>query len=138
MGLKADTCVLINHARVECWSYRLIVEDPVIIEYIDGLRQKYTQSGGVCPFGLSTLIVGFDPYTEKPALYQIDPHWVPSLLGRLTPQEGTPSLCMSFWRRTKETSGKEPIKLSIRTLLEVYHKQMQYLISWNLCNMLQT
>uniref|UniRef100_A0A804U6N0 Uncharacterized protein n=1 Tax=Zea mays TaxID=4577 RepID=A0A804U6N0_MAIZE len=77
-------------------SYRLIVEDPVIIEYIAGLRQKYTQSGGVCPFGLSTLIVGFDPYTEKPALYQIDPHRVPSLLERPTPREGTPSLCMSF------------------------------------------
>ncbi len=35
--------------------------------------QKYTQSGGVRPFGISTLIVGFDPYDTKPRLYQTEP-----------------------------------------------------------------
>ena len=75
-GLKADADVLINRVRIECQSHRLTVEDPVTIEYITryiaGLQQKYTQSGGVQPFGLSTLIVGFDPYTSAPSLYQTD------------------------------------------------------------------
>jgi hypothetical protein len=55
-------------------------------------------------------------------------HRVPSLLGSPMPWEGTPTLCVSFWRRTTKTSGKETIKLAIYALLEVYHKQMQYLI----------
>ncbi|CAF1154813.1 unnamed protein product [Rotaria sordida] len=68
-------CVLDDHvamafagltvnARIECRSHRLHVEDPVTIEYITryiaDLQQKYTQERGRRPFGLSTLIVGFD------------------------------------------------------------------------------
>lgn len=94
-GLTADGRVLIDKARIECQSHRLTVEDPVTVEYITrhiaGIQQvsmfswtpsdptflvfgqKYTQSGGVRPFGISTLIVGFDPHDIKPRLYQTEP-----------------------------------------------------------------
>lgn len=101
-GLTADARVLINRAQVECQSHRLTVEDPVTLEYITryiagmetlvllimvqemsksvvqtvslflGLKQKYTQSNGRRPFGISCLIGGFD-YDGVPHLYQTEP-----------------------------------------------------------------
>ena len=37
------------------------------------VSQKYTQSGGVRPFGISTLIIGFEANDKIPRLYQTDP-----------------------------------------------------------------
>ncbi|KAK2355524.1 proteasome subunit alpha type-4 [Trifolium repens] len=122
-GLKADARVLINRARVECQSHRLTVEDPCTVEYITryiaGLQQKYTQSGGVRPFGLSTLIVGFDPYTGSPSLYQTDPSgtfsaWKANATGR-----NSNSIREFLEKNYKDTSGQETVKLAIRALLEV-------------------
>ncbi|WZZ12696.1 hypothetical protein YC2023_105785 [Brassica napus] len=122
-GLKADARVLINKARIECQSHRLTLEDPVTVEYITryiaGLQQKYTQSGGVRPFGLSTLIVGFDPYSRVPSLYQTDPSgtfsaWKANATGR-----NSNSIREFLEKNFKETSGEETVKLAIRALLEV-------------------
>lgn len=40
--------------------------------FFSGLKQKYTQSNGRRPFGISCLIAGFD-YDGKPHLYQTEP-----------------------------------------------------------------
>lgn len=75
-GLTADARVLIDRAKLECQSHKLSLEDPVSIEYITGyiaqLKQKYTQSNGKRPFGISALITGFDE-EGTPRLFQTDP-----------------------------------------------------------------
>lgn len=75
-GLTADARILIDRAKTECQSHRLTVEDKVGLEYITRyiaqLKQKYTQSNGKRPFGISALITGFDD-DGVPRLFQTDP-----------------------------------------------------------------
>ncbi|ORY46520.1 N-terminal nucleophile aminohydrolase [Rhizoclosmatium globosum] len=122
-GLNADARVLINKARIECQSHRLTVEDPVSIEYITryiaGVQQKYTQSGGVRPFGISTLIIGFDS-DKVPKLYQTDPSgiysaWKANAIGR-----SSKTVREFLEKNYKENmSDDDSIKLAIRSLLEI-------------------
>jgi 20S proteasome subunit alpha 4 len=146
-GLTADARVLIQRARVECQSYKLSVEDPVTVEYITRyianlqqvillhiciykigiefffifIKKKYTQGRGRRPFGLSTLMVGFD-YDGTSHLYQTDPsgtyhEWKANAIGR------NAKSVREFLEKnyTEEISNSDAscIKLCIRALLEV-------------------
>ncbi|KAJ1562523.1 Proteasome subunit alpha type-4 [Nowakowskiella sp. JEL0078] len=126
-GLNADARVLINKARMECQSHRLTVEDPVSVEYISryiaGVQQKYTQSGGVRPFGISTLIIGFDKDKtgqSVPKLYQTDPSgiysaWRANAIGKsaTTVRE----FLEKNWK--EDLLEDETVKLAVKSLLEV-------------------
>lgn len=123
-GLTADARVLIDKARVECQSHRLTVEDPVTIEYITrhiaSIQQRYTQSGGVRPFGISCLVIGFDPNDPAPRLYMTEPSgiysaWKANAIGRSS--KTVREFLEKSWK--EDMSTHETVKATVKSLLEV-------------------
>lgn len=57
----------------------------ILVQEIASIMQEYTQSGGVRPFGISLLIIGYDQ--DTPRLYQVDPSgayfaWYATAIGK--------------------------------------------------------
>ena len=124
-GLTADARILINRAQIECQSHKLTVEDPVTLEYITrhiaSLKQKYTQSNGRRPFGISCLLAGFDP-DGTPRLYQTEPsgiyyEWKANTTGRAA--KTVREFLEKYYTDDEVASEEGAVKLAIRALLEV-------------------
>lgn len=122
-GLTADGRILANKARIECQSYRLNYDDSPPVEYISKFiaetKQKYTQKGGVRPFGISCLVAGFDT-NGKPHLYYTDPsgsfsEWRAQSCGRNSKQ-----VCEFLEKHHKDgLSNEDGLKLVVKALLDV-------------------
>ncbi|XP_014249744.1 proteasome subunit alpha type-7-1 [Cimex lectularius] len=124
-GLTADARILINRAQIECQSHKLTVEDPVTVEYITryiaGLKQKYTQSNGRRPFGISCLLAGFD-FDGTPHLFQTDPsgifyEWKANATGRGA--KAVKEFLEKNYEGSDLKSEEGVVKLAVKALLEV-------------------
>ena len=129
-GLTADARVLVTKARIECQSYRLTCEDSPPLEYvaryIARTQQKYTQRGGVRPFGVSSILAGFDT-DRKPQIYQIDPSgtyfaWKANAIGGRN-FKNMREFLEKEW--TEGLSEADATKLTVKTLLEVVDAGVQ-------------
>jgi len=123
-GLTADARVLMNSARLEAQSYRLSVEDAPSVEYVTRFlaqtKQRFTQSNGRRPYGLSCLIVGFDG--DQPQLYQTDPAgtysaWKANAIGRSA--KTVREFLEKQYTEEKAADDEETIMLACKALLEV-------------------
>jgi 20S proteasome subunit alpha 4 len=124
-GLTADARVLVNKARIEAQSYRLTVEDSPTVEYmarhIAKVQQRYTQRGGVRPFGVTNILAGFDP-DGTPQLWQTEPSgnysaWKSTSTGR-SGKNTREYLEKNYPMETPPTKD-EAIRLAIKALMEV-------------------
>ena len=87
-GILADARVLIDYARVRCQVNKITFGEPIeigaLVKDISDRKQRFTQIGGIRPYGISLLIAGTD---GGPHLYETDPsgtirEWRAQAIGR--------------------------------------------------------
>jgi len=123
-GFTADARVLIEKARIDAQSYSLTIEDKPSIEYMARsfaqMQQRYTQRGGVRPFGVSSMIAGLRA-NGNPALYLTDPagtfsEWKANAIGGRN-EKAVKEYLEKGW--SEGLAEADAINLSIKALLEV-------------------
>jgi len=74
-GFTSDARILIDIARQESQTNRLLYDEPIDMNYLarrlGDIMQNYTQNAGVRPFGVSLIIGGVD--LLGPSVHQLDP-----------------------------------------------------------------
>jgi 20S proteasome subunit alpha 4 len=130
-GLTADARVLINKVRVEAQSYRLTMEDAPSVDYLARflakIQQKYTQQGGVRPFGIATLVAGVndDDKGQRPFLYQTDPagthsRWKAQVIGGRNAKSLREFLEKQYQDLTEDDLTEQKcVRLAVQALSEV-------------------
>lgn len=94
------------------------------------MKQKYTQSNGRRPFGISCLVAGFD-YDGAPHLFQTEPsgifyEWKANATGRSA--KTVKEFLEKYYAEEEVKTQKGAVKLAIRALLEVVqsgHKNLE-------------
>ena len=122
-GLTADARLLTQKAVLECQQYRLTYDQQPTVNYIAKfvakMKQRYTQVGGRRPFGVSSLIVGFDQ-TKEPMLYLTEPSGSYSLWKASAIGHNAKNVTEFLEKKYKDgLSHEEGVKLAVEGLLEV-------------------
>lgn len=87
-GILGDSRVLVDYARIRAQVNRITYGEPIeigaLVKDIGDRKQKFTQMGGIRPYGVTLLVAGVD---GGPHLYETDPsgavrEWFAHAVGR--------------------------------------------------------
>jgi proteasome alpha subunit len=88
-GILGDSRVLVDYARIRAQVNRITYDEPIevsaLAKDIGDRTQRFTQMGGIRPYGVTLLISGMD--NNVPHLYEADPsgavrEWFAHAVGR--------------------------------------------------------
>jgi len=92
-GILADSRNLVDYARVRSQVNKITFSEPIeiyaLVKDVADRKQRFTQMGGIRPYGVGLLIAGLDATAEggQPRLFETDPsgtmrEWKAHALGR--------------------------------------------------------
>lgn len=121
-GILSDARVLIERAQLNAQQHRVQFDAPVdvlaVVKDICDLKQMTTQSGGLRPFGVSTLIGGVDEDGIK--LFQTDPTGIYFQYRACAIGEGEQEVMEILHKKYKQTMDiSQGLKLAINALKQV-------------------
>eukprot|EP00831_Metopus_contortus_P082307 TRINITY_DN886_c0_g1_i1.p1 TRINITY_DN886_c0_g1~~TRINITY_DN886_c0_g1_i1.p1 ORF type:complete len:283 (+),score=76.63 TRINITY_DN886_c0_g1_i1:120-851(+) len=122
-GLTADARLLAHRVMLECQQYRLTYDMEPTVNYIAKflakIKQRYTQVGGRRPFGVSSLVIGYDQ-TKEPMLYLTEPSGSYSLWKACSIGHNAKNVTEMLEKKYKDgLSHEEGVRLTVEGLLEV-------------------
>ncbi|KAH9387359.1 20S proteasome subunit alpha 3 [Nematocida major] len=121
-GLYADSNLLINYARVIAQDYLMKYDTEMsprqVAKAVCKIKQKYTQGGGMRPFGVSFLFAGWDERDEY-CMYFTDPSGTMSSFTACAFGEGEKAILPVLDEHSPEKLLDEGLMLAFRGILSV-------------------
>ena len=120
-GIVSDGRVLVDRLRYMAQEHKFVYDTPsdilMLVKDISDLKQTYTQSGGVRPFGVSLVIGGID--VDGPKLFVTDPtgiyfQYFAKAIGEK--EKEIDAILQSDYK--KDISVDEGIKLALKAMKE--------------------
>ncbi len=121
-GLVADGRVLVDEAREKAQQNRMTFGEPITVQsqakFLADIKQRFTQYGGVRPFGLAMLTGGIE--NGETELYQSDPSGILKEWKAVAIGKGSEKVMNIFEEEYEENMEEhDVINLAVKVLKEV-------------------
>lgn len=125
-GILSDARVLIERAQIKAQQHRVTYDAPTdvlsIVKDTCSMKQFFTQSGGLRPFGVSLLIAGID--ADGPKLFETDPTGIFFQYKAAAIGEGDTEVEEILNKKYRpDLTIEDALKLAIEALVKVLDKE---------------